>query len=364
MSLAGLGIGLAERGLLPDGLIRKGIRRLCAKRIEQCVLTGEEAQHRARIEFANQMREGPVAPVPEAANEQHYEVPESFFGFALGHRRKYSGCFWPEGCVSLDEAEDASLAMTCERANLGDGMSILELGCGWGSLTLWMAEHYPNARITAVSNSNSQRAYINEQAQQRGLGNLEVITCDMNDFQTDQRFDRVVSVEMFEHMRNYELLLARVASWLKPDGQLFVHIFAHRTCAYTFETQGADNWMGRYFFTGGIMPARQLMHEFNANMRVCQEWVWDGTHYQRTSEAWLENLDRNKNRVIALFRKSMPANEARRMYHRWRIFFLACAETFGYEHGQQWIVAHYLLEPVSVARDAVPGVADSVGAER
>lgn len=364
MSLAGLGISLAERGLLPDALIRKGIRRLCVRRIAQCVPTGEAAQQRARAAFAEQMRGGPVAPVPEAANEQHYEVPESFFGYALGHRRKYSGCYWPEGCDELDLAEDASLKATCEHAQLGDGMSILELGCGWGSLTLWMAEHYPNARITAVSNSNSQRAYINAQAQRRGLGNIEVITRDMNDFDTAERFDRVVSVEMFEHMRNYEVLLERIASWLRPGGKLFVHIFAHRSAAYAFETEGADNWMGRYFFTGGIMPAQQLMHEFKANMRVRREWVWDGMHYQKTSEAWLENLDRNRDRVIALFGASMPAGEARKMYHRWRIFFLACAETFGFENGQQWLVAHYLLEPAIVHAQHETADSEAVGGRR
>lgn len=364
MSLAGLGIAMAERGMLPDSMIRNGIRKLCAKRIEQCVPRDEAGQESARARFADQMREGPVAPVPEAANAQHYEVPESFFGFALGHQRKYSGCFWPEGCTSLDQAEDASLAATCERAEIEDGMSILELGCGWGSLTLWMGEHYPNAHITAVSNSASQRAYINAQAKQRGLDNIDVITCDMNDFQTDQRFDRAVSVEMFEHMRNYEVLLARVASWLKPDGKLFVHIFAHQSGAYAFETEGADNWMGRYFFTGGIMPAQQLMHEFDANMRVGQEWVWDGTHYQKTSEAWLENLDRNKDQVIALFSESMAKAEAKKMYHRWRIFFLACAETFGYQNGQQWIIAHYLLEPVQVRREQVLAGSDTGRAQR
>lgn len=364
MSLAGLGIVLAERGMLPDSLIRKGIRKLCEKRIEQCVPQGEDAQRRARARFADQMRDGPVAPVPEAANEQHYEVPELFFGYTLGYRRKYSGCFWPDGCASLDEAEDASLSATCERAQLEDGISILELGCGWGSLTLWMGEQYPNARITAVSNSSSQRAYINKQAEQRGLGNIKVITCDMNDFQTDQRFDRIVSVEMFEHMRNYEVLLARVASWLKPEGKLFIHIFAHRSAAYAFETEGAGNWMGRYFFTGGIMPAQQLMYEFDTNMCVQHEWVWDGTHYQNTSEAWLENLDRNKERVIALFSKSMAKGEAKKMYHRWRIFFLACAETFGYQNGQQWVVAHYLLELVHVQREQAVAGSDAVGAHR
>lgn len=352
MSLSSIGIALAERGLLPDALIRSGIRSLCTKRIQECVPQELAAKQAARSSFASRMREGPLAPVPEAANEQHYEVPESFFGFALGMRRKYSGCYWPDGCSALDDAEVASLNITCERAEIEDRMSILELGCGWGSLTLWMAEQFPSAEITAVSNSNSQREYIESEANKRRLRNITVITCDMNEFKTEHQFDRVVSVEMFEHMRNYEILLSRIANWLKPDGKLFVHIFAHKDSAYEFITQGADNWMGRYFFTGGIMPAQQIFREFEEHMRVTREWVWDGTHYQKTAEAWLENLDRNKGRVIALFRQNMPGREAIQMYHRWRIFFLACAETFGFRSGSEWIVAHYLFEPVTTSRMA------------
>lgn len=346
MSLSALGIALAERGLLPDTLLRSGIRTLCAKRLANDVPQSEAAREAARRSFAQQMRAGPVAPVPEAANEQHYEVPAGFYELSLGHRLKYSGCYWPQGCTTLDQAEDEALRLTCERAQIRDGMSILELGCGWGSLTLWMGEHYPDADITAVSNSASQREHIESQARARGLANIRVITCDMNDFRAEGRFDRVVSVEMFEHMRNYEELLSRVASWLKPDGKLFVHIFAHQHGAYEFLTQGSDNWMGRYFFTGGIMPARALMHEFERDLAVSAEWVWDGTHYQKTAEAWVDNIDRNKERVIALFSPEMGVKEAMKMYHRWRIFFLACAETFGYDNGSQWIVAHYLLEPV------------------
>ncbi len=353
MSLSKIGISLAERSLLPDAIVRKGIRSLCRKRIDQCVPQNAHAKQAARSSFASQMREGPIAPVPEAANEQHYEVPDSFFGYALGHRRKYSGCYWPDDCSSLDDAEDASLRITCERAELNDGMSILELGCGWGSLTLWMAEHYPNAHITAVSNSNSQREYIESQASEQNLTNITVITKDMNDFETSARFDRIVSVEMFEHMRNYELLLSRISSWLKPTGKLFVHIFAHRDSAYEFQTQGADNWMGRYFFTGGIMPAQQIFHEFEDHMRVAKQWVWDGTNYQKTSEAWLQCLDLNKDRAISLFRESMPESDARKMYHRWRIFFLACAETFGYDQGKEWIIAHYLLEPAEATNQSI-----------
>ncbi|MBO6514767.1 MAG: class I SAM-dependent methyltransferase, partial [Phycisphaerales bacterium] len=227
----------------------------------------------------------------------------------------------------------------------------------------WMGEHFPNASITAVSNSASQRAYIMEQAEQRGLTNIQVITCDMNDFHTQNVFDRAVSVEMFEHMRNYEVLLSRVASWLKPSGKLFVHVFAHKNSAYPFETEGAGNWMGRHFFTGGIMPAQQLFHEFNRDLVVTDEWTWDGTHYQKTSEAWLQNLDQHKDEVIRLFSTSMSMSEAKRMYHRWRIFFLACAETFGFRQGQEWIIAHYLFEPVKEHSEARSNrVAEPAGA--
>ena len=362
MSIATLGIALAERGLLPDALIRRGIRKLCAERLARCVPATTAVQEAARERFADEMRRGPVAPLPEAANEQHYEVPDEFFGYALGHRRKYSGCYWPEGSTTLDQAEDEALRVTCAHAELENGLDILELGCGWGSLTLWMAEHYPDARITAVSNSNTQRAYIMARANERGLDNVEVITCDMNDFDTDKRFDRVVSVEMFEHMRNYETLLGRVVSWLRPEGKLFIHIFAHRCAAYAFETEGAGNWMGRQFFTGGIMPAQQLLHEFDRDLSVQNEWIWDGTHYQKTSEAWLRNLDRYKREVIELFAESMPRAEAKRNYHRWRIFFLACAETFGYDDGKEWLVAHYLLTPQPSEAVQVKQSHESVGA--
>ena len=346
MSIAAkIGIELAERGLLPDAVIRRGIRKLCADRLASTL--ADDAG------FAAGMRTGPVAPVPEAANEQHYEVPAAFFGLVLGHRRKYSGCYWPAGVEDLDRAEDAALEATCSRARLEDGMDILELGCGWGSLTLWMAERYPNARITAVSNSGSQRAFIMEQAGERGLENVRVITADMNDFDIDERFDRVVSVEMFEHMRNYEVLLSRVAGWLKADGRLFVHVFAHKDRAYEFEPDGASNWMGRHFFTGGIMPSVGLMCEFGRDLAVDAQWEWDGRHYQRTAQAWLERLDSNRARVMALFREGTSGSEAKRMYHRWRIFFMACAETFGYRGGSEWVVAHYLLSPVGVGANRV-----------
>lgn len=236
------------------------------------------------------------------------------------------------------------LALTCERAELGFNQDILELGCGWGSLTLWMAEFYPDARIVAVSNSPSQRAFIEARCRERGFRNVQVITADMNEFSIDRRFDRVVSVEMFEHMRNYQGLMERIHAWLKPDGQLFVHIFTHRELAYPFETEGEDNWMGRYFFTGGLMPSRDLLPRFQGALRLKEQWHLNGRHYQRTLEAWLANQDRHRKDILALFREIYGSGEAARWFQRWRMFFMACAELFGYRNGEEWGVSHYRFE--------------------
>jgi cyclopropane-fatty-acyl-phospholipid synthase len=287
------------------------------------------------------LRDGPVAPVPEKANEQHYEVPAEFFLGALGRHLKYSSAYWPVGVESLDEAEATMLALTCERADLQDGQEILELGCGWGSLTLWMAEHYPNARITAVSNSASQREFILG----RAPGNVEVITADMNEFDVDRKFDRVVSVEMFEHMRNYDELFRRVARWLKEDGKLFVHVFCHKEHAYPFETEGDDNWMGRYFFTGGQMPSFDLFRSVQDSLALEEAWEVNGTHYGKTSEAWLENLDARRDAVLPVLERTYGRKEAARWFHRWRLFFLACAELFAFRSGKEWVVSHARLIP-------------------
>jgi cyclopropane-fatty-acyl-phospholipid synthase len=335
-----LPLWLAERGWLPDGLVRAGIRRLCRRRLRE-----EAARGRSDADFAAEMRTGPVAPVPEAANEQHYEVPPAFFLAALGPRLKYSSCCWPEGVANLAAAEEASLAQVAERALLADGQDVLELGCGWGSFSLYAAQRYPRSRITAVSNSAPQREFIEGRARERSLGNLRVLTADMNRFAAEGLFDRVVSVEMFEHMRNWEELLRRVAGWLRPDGRLFLHVFAHRRFAYAFETQGAANWMGRHFFTGGIMPSLPLVDRFAGHMQVEERWVLDGTHYARTAEEWLDNLDARRKEVRPVLIATYGAGEARRWLSRWRIFFLACAELFGYGGGREWCVGHYRLKP-------------------
>ncbi|RUQ38071.1 MAG: class I SAM-dependent methyltransferase [Candidatus Competibacteraceae bacterium] len=328
-------IELMERGYVPDWLTRVGIRRLLAERLRGA----EHAAVRARLEA--ELRTSPIALHTGDANAQHYEVPAAFFAKVLGPRLKYSSCWWPDEVRDLETAEAAMLALSCERAGLGFNQDILELGCGWGSLTLWMAEFYPDSRIVAVSNSASQRAFIEARCRERCLGNVQVITADMNDFSIDRRFDRVVSVEMFEHMRNYPALFERIHAWLKPGGQLFVHIFSHREHAYPFETEGEDNWMGRYFFTGGLMPARDLLPRFQGELHLDEQWHLNGRHYQRTLEAWLRNQDRHREEILALFSETYGPGEAVRWFQRWRVFFMACAELFGYAEGEEWGVSHY-----------------------
>jgi cyclopropane-fatty-acyl-phospholipid synthase len=344
MSFLSLGLNAVERGLIPDAITRAAIRRMCEQRLRDCDRGNEVANSRALQTFVESMRCGPIAPVPEKANEQHYELPPEFFAAVLGPHRKYSSCFWEPGTKSLAEAEATALRITCERAELADGQRILELGCGWGSLSLWLAERYRNCLITAVSNSVPQRRFIETEAASRGLKNLQIVTADMNEFTADlEQFDRVVSVEMFEHMRNYERLLERIALWLKPDGKLFVHHFCHRRFAYPFETDGDANWMGRYFFTGGLMPTEDMLKHFDRHMTVTRQWRWAGTHYQQTSEAWLANLDARRRDVMPILKATYGSTEARRWFHRWRMFFLAVAELFGYANGSEWFLSHSLL---------------------
>jgi cyclopropane-fatty-acyl-phospholipid synthase len=347
MNLVGFAIDCVERGWVPDLATRAAIRRLCSQRLGECQQSNCELEREDLESFLSDMRRGPIAPVPERANEQHYELPASFFGHVLGPHRKYSCCWWPAGVDSLEAAEAASLGETCARAELADGQEILELGCGWGSLSLWMASRYPGSRVTAVSNSRPQREYIESEARRRGIENLQVITADMNRLHFNRSFDRVVSVEMFEHMRNYERLLRRISGWLRPEGRLFVHIFCHRRFAYPFETDGDDNWMGRYFFTGGIMPSDDLLARFSDDLRVERQWRWNGQHYQRTSDAWLHNLDRNRDQVMPILEEAYGRAESHRWFHRWRMFFLAVSELFGYRGGEEWFVGHYLLRPRS-----------------
>ena len=337
-------INWTEQGLVPDVVIRAGIRRLLRQRLDE-ISTGDCERATALMrDFIADMRHSPVALLPELANEQHYEVPADFFGLVLGEHRKYSSCWWPSGVTHLDAAEAASLAATCEHARLADGQSILELGCGWGSLTLWMAEHYPNSSVTAVSNSNSQREHILAMAERRGLTNIEVITHDMNSFDADRQFDRVVSVEMFEHMRNWPELFRRVHGWLKPRGQFFMHVFVHRSTPYAFIERDASDWMSRYFFSGGMMPSDDLALFCQDDLKIVSRWRWDGRHYERTANAWLANMDARRAQVFPVIERTYGAAHAEQWWMRWRIFFMACAELFGYEAGQQWWVSHYLFE--------------------
>lgn len=346
--MVGFFIYLMERGLLPDALTRFGIRRLCRRRLEDLVSASGGDAGRALQAHVETISRGAVAFATKEANEQHYEVPAEFFGLVLGPRRKYSCCEWsgPMDRERLLAAEDKALLTTMDRAELRDGMRILELGCGWGSLTLSMAARFPAAQITAVSNSASQRAFIEGEARRRGLANIEVITTDMG-VTTDlgpgrANYDRIVSVEMFEHMRNYGELFRRVRHWLRPEGKVFIHIFTHRSYPYFFETEGEDNWMGRYFFTGGQMPTRDLLPQFRESLRLEKQWEWSGEHYAKTADAWLANMDHEAGQVRRVL-KGVYGAESGVWFHRWRVFFLACSELFGYAGGGEWGVTHYLF---------------------
>lgn len=339
---------LLERDLIPDPLIRTGVRRLVAGRAK-AIRTPDEHALEAKIEaMVEELKASPIALATATANEQHYEVPTSFYQLVLGRHLKYSSAFYGPGIETLDDAEAAMLELYLDRAELEDGQEILELGCGWGSLTLLMAERFPSSRITAVSNSATQRQHIEAEAERRGLGNLRILTADLNDLvaeggELDGRFERVVSIEMFEHMRNYQRLMGRIAEWLVPGGKLFVHIFCHHRIPYPFEVRGDWDWMARYFFTGGLMPSADLLLRFQDHLELETRWLLDGTHYQRTSEAWLANMDAHRAEIEPIFAATYGADQQRRWWVWWRVFFISCAELFGYRHGQEWMVAHYLF---------------------
>ena len=337
-------IDFTERGFVPDSLVRFGIRRLLRNRLQD-VDQGSTESNRAQTDrLVEQFSNGPIALVPEKANEQHYEVPAELFELTLGPKLKYSSCFFEDASTSLEEAEVLALEQTCQRAGIVDGMRILELGCGWGSLSLSMATKFPNSKLTLVTNSSSQRLFIKAKAKQLGVDrNIFLKTCDINDFQSVAKFDRVVSVEMFEHVRNHKLLMERISRWLTPEGKLLVHIFCHRELTYPFQDDSKSDWMSRYFFSGGIMPAQDLLLRYQDNLESEQTWTWNGTHYKRTADSWLANMDANKHRIMPVLRSTYGQKDALRWFNRWRMFYLACSELFGFNDGNEWMVGHYLF---------------------
>lgn len=339
MSVVSTIIGTAERVPLPDLVIRAAIQRLCSRTATR-LSAGSAAGDAA---FAGAMMLRPIAGHADEPNTQHYEVPASFFADVLGPNRKYSSCFYKTDATTLQEAEEEALRQTVEHADLADGQSILELGCGWGSLSLWMARLFPQAQILAVSNSHSQREYVEEEARLRGLKNLRVVTADMNVFAPDGQFDRIVSVEMFERMMNWRKLMTRVRSWLNPDGRFFMHIFTHRAGSYLFDRADRDDWIAQYFFTGGVMPSHHLVRQYADLFAIEKEWCWSGTHYQRTANDWLANFDARRDRIEASLRK-VYGNDTALWMRRWRWFFLATSGLFGYADGTEWGVSHYRMK--------------------
>ncbi len=341
MNIAAAAISAGERLALPDGVLRAAVKLLVGRTKHR--LRGEDAA--GEQDFARRMADFPIAINTREANDQHYELPAEFFGSMLGPQRKYSCCYYPEPDTSLADAEECALAQTAEHAALADGQRILELGCGWGSLSLWMARKYPRARIVAVSNSQSQRAFITGKAQKDGLRNLTVVTADINAFAPAGQFDRVVSVEMFEHMSNWRELVRRTSSWLAPQGTLFVHIFAHARAPYQFDAGDPADWIARYFFTGGIMPSRGLMRQFDDLVTIEDEWWWNGNHYRRTAEQWLDNFDRNAPQIDRVL-QNVYGKDADLWRRRWRLFLHATSGLFGHGGGTEWGVSHYRLRPV------------------
>lgn len=336
---------ILKRNLLPDSAIRFGIRRLLSDRLREEERDSVQALEEHLRSYADDLKTRPIAENTLEANEQHYEVPADFYRFALGPRLKYSSCYFPTGKETLREGELAMLRLYVERADLKDGQRILELGCGWGSLSLYLAELFPRSTIVGVSNSHSQRRFVMERARTNGLSNLQIVTSDMNVFEANESsFDRVVSVEMFEHMKNYGKLLGNIARWLVPGGKLFVHIFTHRRLAYHFVSRGPGDWMARYFFTGGQMPSHHLLRHFQDDLRLTQDWEISGKHYQRTAELWLQNMDRHREEIMPLFRSTYGKDHALKWWSYWRVFFMSCAELWGFDQGKEWIVSHYLFE--------------------
>ncbi len=344
LPFAGKLIELAEQGRLPDSMVRYGIRRLCKKRLKDEFIDHPEYQQDRYQKLIEELRTSPIAIETEAANTQHYEVATDFYLASLGKRLKYSCAFYPDTNTTLDQAEEEMLALYSKRAELDNDQRILELGCGWGSLTLWMAEKYPRSKITAISNSSTQKSYIDHLCRESGFDNVTIITADVNNLELESaQFDRVISIEMFEHMRYYRQLFERISNWLTSDGKLFIHIFAHRNVMYPFDVKSEQDWMSKYFFTGGLMPSIDTLLHFQEQLKIESRWLINGQHYQKTCNHWLEKTDKNKERIIDAFKENYTEKEAKLWFHRWRIFYMSCAELFGLDNGRQWLVAHYLF---------------------
>jgi cyclopropane-fatty-acyl-phospholipid synthase len=341
MSFVSAMIGTAERVPLPDLLIRAGIQRLCSRTATRLASGNAESD----AAFVREMAARAIAGNTAEASTRHDEVPAAFFAQVLGPNRKYSSCFYKEPVSTLREAEEEALRQTIEHADLADGQSILDLGCGWGSLSLSMARQFPQAQITAVSNSNSQREAIEAKAASRGLKNLRVITQDVNLFDPQQQFSRIVSIEMFEHVMSWRELLARARCWLAPNGRLFMHIFTHRAASYLFDSDDRDDWIAPYFFTGAVMPSHHLIRQYDDLFAIEKEWRWSGVHYQRTALDWLNNFDRNRDQIESILR-TVYGNDTALWMRRWRWFFLATAGLFGYADGSEWGISHYRMKAV------------------
>ncbi len=337
-------ISQAEQRRLPDWIVRQGIRGLLGYRIRDTKVSAPETEIYQQSEFIRELVDSPIALDVDKANEQHYEVPAEFFKAVLGPRLKYSSCYYPERDLTLEQAEEASLNQVCHRAQIQNGQSILDLGCGWGSLSLWLAEHYPSCSITSVSNSAGQKEFIESQAKEKGFTNLTVVTANIAEFKPEKTFDRVVSIEAFEHLRNYQEILKRISTWLNEDGKLFIHIFCHRRTPYLFEVGETADWMAKYFFTGGMMPSDGLFYHFQDQLTVARQWRLSGIHYHRTLEAWLQRTDRKTSEVLDILTKTYGKKEAELWLQRWRMFFMACSELFAYRGGREWWVSHYLFE--------------------
>lgn len=332
---------LLARGLIPDWILRRGVRSQGKERLNMMNKVDSTKEY---SKFINEASTGNIAVNTDDANNQHYEVDSEFFKYCLGKNLKYSCCFWDENTLDLDAAEDNMLEIYSQRAQITDGMSILDIGCGWGSLSLFLAQKYPKSEITGVSNSSSQKIFIDSVASERNISNLNIITRDINDFRTEEKYDRILSIEMFEHTKNTKKLMNLINDWLNPNGLFFMHVFAHKENPYYFDRDQKNAWMAKYFFTGGMMPNHNLFKDLKSNLEYQKSWILSGEHYERTSNAWLDKMDQNKSKILSLFERSNSSSVAKRKFHFWRLFYIACAEIFGYDNGNEWVVSHHLFK--------------------